>query len=144
MQVVICERDGRWAAALRRHWPETLPPIREVRGLALCSQEELRRPENVFAVEATPSSAGELATWLRSLGSGNRSARIIVLSTVALRSWEWLWREAGAVHVVYRRRDMAEVVRMLQRQEHEFPTPPTSPSSELMSMLPWPEDASPT
>ncbi len=145
-RVIVCERSGRWAAALRRVLARELS-LRETRSLAECEAELREAPESFLVVELTATHLGGVLELLTCVGAEYRWARIAVVAerSVAageLTACEWTMREAGAIHFVTSPRQAAELARLAERHAALVPRPKRSLAAQVWDSLPWPEAAS--
>jgi hypothetical protein len=121
-RVIVCEKTGRWAFALRRALRGPQPRVTETRSLAGCWRELDQAPASLVAVEFSPESSEAILRRLLDLRSRYRWARAIVLAERGLEPFEWILREAGAVHVQFSPRSMIATARLIQRFTHSVPS----------------------
>ena len=136
--VVVCERRGSIAGALRRQLHVHVPLV-ETRTVADCLAALLSWPASLLVAEA---EAGELDRTLRLLTSAACEfplARSIVVADRALERAEAVLREVGAVHVQFGLRGVSELLRIIHRHAPEFRFPPTL-LEETCKRLPWGND----
>jgi hypothetical protein len=106
---IVCERSGRWAAAVRAAlgrsaWPPSnVPRVYEVRQLGELRERLAERPDGLALVEAQRESFGDTLAWLAEAVRENRSAQFIALVDRGV----WGSVEQGAVT---RQRDRRLVV----------------------------------
>lgn len=137
-RLIFCEREGKWAAGLRRLWPDW-PVLIETRSPSECWGEAQAGDSDFVAIEATTESAARLIPWLSRLREQRPNSRSVVLASPELADWQWLWREAGAAHVVCCRRELAQVQRIAQRHLAEYPAATNDEKRALWGRLPWDE-----
>ena len=135
--IIICERTGTWAVALRRPLQQVGHRIVETRSLDACWAEVTARPESLVAVEATVANLETLVPWMQRLVAGFPRARVVVLGQRVLEPAEWLLREAGAVHVVFSPRQWPPVVHIAQRHLGAAPRPDDTDRQRIWRRLPW-------
>jgi len=82
---IVCERSGRWAAALRlaiarqRTSPIGKQPLHEVRSLQELAARLAERPRAVALVEVRRTNLAETLAWLAEAGPTYPKARFVVL-----------------------------------------------------------------
>ena len=138
--LLVCERRGTWAAAMRRHLPPEIR-LRETRSLAECAGGLVAAPASVVAVELTTTNLAGVLKLASELGRGFPLARLAVLAERGLEPFQWLLREAGAVHFTTSPRRPQELVRLVQRHAERIPRPRTSFAAQIWDWLPWHEAA---
>ncbi|MDP6445508.1 MAG: hypothetical protein QGG36_01260 [Pirellulaceae bacterium] len=137
-RLIVCEQTGDWAASLRR----MLDNIRvyETRSLRACWKELETAPASLICLQWPFDSDVVWLARLAALDSQFPRARAVVLSTPAGRSLNNVWREAGAVHVVYSQRDLEEIKPIVERHLASAPAPKyESAKDEFWNRLPWSE-----
>ena len=135
--VIVCERRGTWAAALRRELADAGVRIRETRSLADCWAALAESPASLAVVELTPAGAAALLERMAWLGRDFPRARAAVVADRSLAGYEWLLREAGAVHFVVSPRRLAPLGRLACRHLAEAPAPKQDFIERLWASLPW-------
>ena len=136
-RLILCERTGRWAAALRIELAAA-----ELRVWEAGPLEEPRRllaqwPASFLVAELTEKSGAHL---IRQLGQIDRfwpQTRVAVVADRKLAGWEWLMREAGAVHFVTSPRELSPLVDLACRHLAAAPAPPQSFTERIWAGLPW-------
>ena len=109
--LIVCERLGRWAAAFRRALG-TDREVVEVRSFAQLDEQLRSRPSTPIAVDATVFSAERL---LPGIVRWSRGSPVIVLASPPLLDAEFVFREAGAAHVVFSTRQVPAAAALLAR-----------------------------
>jgi hypothetical protein len=80
---IVCERSGRWAAAVRAAlgrsaWSSSaVPRVYEVRQLGELRERLAERPDGLALVEVQRENFGDVLTWLADAARENRSARFV-------------------------------------------------------------------
>jgi hypothetical protein len=133
-KLIVCERTGRWAVALRRE----LAGVRvwETRSLADCRDELVENPASFAIVELGPNLRG-LLHFLASQPRRFPGARLAVVADRTQADYEWLMREAGAVHFLCSPRQVVLLVRLACRHLAQVPPPQQSLADRIWSSLPW-------
>ena len=135
-RLIVCERSGRWAVALRRELGEAGVRVWETRTLPDCRDELLANPASFVVIELLPNIGG----LLRLLETQPRQfplARLAVVAGRSLAAYEWLLREAGAVHFLCSPREVGVLARLACRHLAEVPQPQQSLTERIWASLPW-------
>lgn len=140
-RLIVCERTGRWAMALRRELAGTDIRPRETRSLADAWDALTRSPSSFIVVELSAGNAPELLRRLERLGHDYPLARAAVVSHRRLAPFETLLREAGAVHYVCSPRRLPALADVLARHLAQAPAPPRGWAERVWAGLPWPRAA---
>lgn len=144
--VIVCEKTGSWAAAIRREPGNRGLLIRETRSLADCWVEVAVSPESLVAVEATRANLATLVSGLLQLSRQHPHARAVVLAARSMRRCEWIVREASAAHVLFSTRQIGILVRLAHRHLTERQRASSQLDEDLRALifkrLPWGRRAS--
>jgi hypothetical protein len=135
-KLIVCERSGRWAVALRRELGEAGVRVWETRTLADCRDELLASPASFAVIELQPNVGG----LLRLMETQPRQfplARLAVVADRSLAAYEWVLRGAGAVHFLCSPRDVAVLAGLACRHLAEMPPPQQSLAERIWASLPW-------
>jgi len=135
---IVCERSGKWAAALRRE-----PSVGEDSVIEVRHTDELRA-----ALDATPWATvvvvelrlDALADALDAIADVEQSEQRLLPVAVAeaeLGEIEAVAREAGAVHFLTSPRRIAELVTLGQRHQARVPAPAQTLRERVLAELPW-------
>jgi hypothetical protein len=119
--LIVCEKTGRWATALRRVVRDLPLRIVETRGLVACSQELEQNPTSLIALEFVPERLESVLRWLLELREHFRYARAVVIVRQGAREYEWVLREAGAVHVLFPPHAWEPMARLAARHVRQAP-----------------------
>lgn len=149
-RLIVCEKTGRWAVGLRREFahvapacragvvPATLPPrVYETRSLADCFVELAASPASLLVLEATETNLENLARRVLEIGRRFPLAAAIVCGERAMSPYEWLLREAGAVHTIFSPRELTPAARLAMRHLANAPEPALSLRERVWNRLPW-------
>jgi hypothetical protein len=142
-RVILCEKTGRWAAALRRALGKGSVPVSETLSLSQCGDALQDAPGSLIAVEVSPLA---LETVLRLIAHARRSdpfARFVALQGAELDSAEPLLREAGAVEVLHSVREAPALALLARRHLALAPRAEPSLSETIAERLPWKRSATP-
>lgn len=135
-KLIVCERTGRWAVALRRELADAGVRVWETRTLADCRDELTRHPASFAVVELGSNVAGSL----RLLADQPRwfpAARLAIVADRSQADREPLLREAGAVHFVCSPRQVGLLARLACRHLAQAPSPQQNLAERIWAALPW-------
>jgi hypothetical protein len=159
-RLILCERSGRWAAALRRElerqqrrrasgaeapegvsdekcaspWP---PRIEETRSLAHAFRALAEAPASFLIVEITRANVDALLGHMAELDRWFPLARLAVLGDRRLAGYGWLMREAGAVWHTCSPRRLAPLAALARRHLASAPSPRRGLREQIWAGLPW-------
>jgi hypothetical protein len=136
-RLIVCETSGRWAVALRRELAAAEVRVHETRSLADCWTMLAESPASFLVVEL---SAGNSAALLQRMARLQREfplARVAVVADRSLAGYEWLLREAGAVHFLCSPRQCGPLANLARRHLAQAPSPPRSLADRIWADLPW-------
>jgi len=136
-RVIVCERRGHWAVVLRRELKGADIPLRETRSLPECWDALAGHPTSFLVVELTPANAASLLERTARLERDYPFARIAVAAQRSLADWEWLVREAGAVHFTTSPRALQPLAAMIRRHLGRVRAPALPLAERLWRTLPW-------
>jgi hypothetical protein len=139
-RMIVCERRGTWATALRRHLPREIR-LCETRSLAECFGELVAAPASLVAVELSQSNLEPALDLVAEVGRRFPFAAVVVVAPRGWEAYEWLLREAGAVHFTTSPRDGAALARLAVRHVARVPLTGTTFSARIWDSLPGPEAA---
>jgi PleD family two-component response regulator len=135
-RLLVCERTGRWAVALRRELAEAGVRVWETRTLDDCCQELAESPASFVILEV----GGNVVGLLRCLARQRREFPRARMAVVADRRWagyEGLLREAGATSFLSSPRRIAELAQLACRHLAQVPPPVQSLAERIWAGLPW-------
>ena len=137
-RVIVCEKTGQWAVALRRLLSPAGHRVYETRSWAECWDELARSPASLLALELTPHNGEALLKRLVELAQRFPQARAIVVGERGLERYEWALREAGATHAVFAsQRLAAAAARLIERHLALAPQPRLTLRETIGRRLPW-------
>ena len=125
-RLIVCERTGHWAVALRRELAEAGVRVWETRTLADCWSELAKSPASFLVLELGDNLAGLLGRMARQPRE-YPAARLAVVADRSLADYESLMREAGAVHFLSSPRQTGPLARLAGRHLAQVPPPPAKP-----------------
>jgi hypothetical protein len=136
-KLIVCERTGRWAVALRRELADTSTRIHETRTIADCWQALEEAPSSFLLVELTAANAEGLLRKVVRLQRDFPLARLAVVADRCLAACEWLMREAGAVHFACSSRELGPLSSVIIRHLAQAPAPRQTLVERIWAGLPW-------
>lgn len=145
--LILLERTGAWAVALRRVLGATPVQVIETRSLAECWQQLAMAPTATLVWELTTDNLGALVGGLLRLNRDFPGAAAVVVADRRLSVAGGLVREAGAVHFVSSPRALEPVADIVRRRVAAQAKSPlaAAPSiagwgnllNEITAGLPW-------
>jgi hypothetical protein len=136
-RLIVLERTGAWAVALRRELPASGMPIHETRSVPECWEMLRRHPASFLVAELTQSSAQTLLERIAWLERDFPLARAAVVAERSLTAWQWPAREAGAVHFTVSPRELRPLADVAIRHLEAAPKPRRSVVERIWASLPW-------
>lgn len=115
-RLIVLEREGHWAAALRRDLDGLGVRVLEVRSWDEVRESLGKWPAALVAAELTEAGAAEFLTAIPHLGRWHPQAAVVVLAERRLAPYRDLLREAGALHFITSPRRLAEVAEIVRRR----------------------------
>ncbi|MBN2580123.1 MAG: hypothetical protein JXB10_14125 [Pirellulales bacterium] len=140
-RLLVCERTGRWAAALRRELADSGLRVWELRTWDDCDSELAAAPASFLVLELAPRRLAAALAALPRWRKGYPAMRAAVVAERDLASCEWLLREAGAVHFLCSPRQLGALARIVLRHAAQVPPPHQTLSQRLWAGLPWGREA---
>ncbi len=137
-RLIVCERDGRWAVALRRELAGAGVRVWETRTLDDCRRELIASPASFVVVQL----GRDVVETLRFVARQARDFPAACLAVAAKRAQadiEWPAREAGAMHFLCSPRRAGLMARIACRHLAQVPPPHQSMSARIWAGLPWGE-----
>jgi len=142
-RLIVCEQRGVWAAWLRRELEPVGVRLTETRLLDDCWQLLAAHPASFLVLELTSGNVGELARRLAWLEHDYPEARAAVVADRRLSLYEWLMREAGAVHFLCSPREVRLLAELACPGRSRRHRPHTLPASGYIAGLRLPARPSP-
>jgi hypothetical protein len=135
--VIVCERTGNWAAALRAWLPAGSSEIWQTRSLVESRARLCEAPSSVVAVECSAERVVEVCGWLREAAIEFPRMRAVVLAEPGSRVAECVWRASGAQQIVDSPQRLDRLARWIVRHLDQIPRPPRSPRQWTWERMPW-------
>jgi hypothetical protein len=133
-RLLVYERKGVWAAAMRR---DVKQRVYEMRSMAACWRELADWPCSFLLLELTVENNELLISRLADLDREYPGAAAVVIAERRLAHYEWLVREAGAVHFVVSTRCLRPLAGMVERHWASVPRDELPFAEQVMAGLPW-------
>ena len=114
--LILLERTGCWAAALRRELGDAPVRLIETRSFGECWQQLAAAPAALVAWELTAANVQTLVSNLLRLDRDFPAASAIVLAERRLAAADRLLREAGGIHFVTSPRALEPVAQIMRRR----------------------------
>ena len=111
--------------------------MRQTRSLAECAAELAAAPQSLLALELSRQNVAGVLALLNGLGRQYPSAVAAVLAERGWESYEWLLREAGAMHFTTSPRQADELVRLAVRHISRQSAPQKNFAAQIWDALPW-------
>jgi hypothetical protein len=138
-RLIVCERTGHWAVALRRELADAGVRVYETRSIPDCWNMLAESPGSFLVVELTAANVEGLLHRLARRERDFPLARVAVVVDRALADHEWLLREAGAVHFTCSPRRLRPLAELACRHLAQVPAPQQSLAERVWAGLPWKE-----
>ena len=136
-RLIVCERRGRWAVLLQRKVAEAGVRVCETRSLADCRAEIALSPASLAVIELPSNNFSELLKTVRHWERDYPLLRWVAVADRSLADYEWLLREAGAVHFTCSPRQAAPLAQLACRHLAQIPPPPQTLTERIWDSLPW-------
>lgn len=135
-RLIVCERTGRWAAAIRHELKGSGVRVWETRGLDDCWNELANSPASFVVLEL----GGDVVELLGRMAAQPRAfptARLAIVADRRLADHEWMMREAGAVEFVDSLRRVGRLAQLACRHLAQIPPPQLGLTERIWASLPW-------
>ena len=136
-RLIVCERSGSWSAALRSELAEAGVRLWECRRLPEAWDALAQTPAAFVLAEAAEENIEDLLRRMASFSRDFPQARIAVVARRQMARYEWLFREAGAVHFLASPRRLAPLAGLVVRHLANVPLPAQSLVERIWASLPW-------
>jgi hypothetical protein len=139
--VIVYERTGDWARALRRAWGDGTAPIRETRSLPECRQAAGEYRAALVALELPSTHVDAVLNLLLEIERDYPAHRAIVVASRSLAQYEWLAREAGAVAFATSPRLAGPLAAVARRFVKSHAAEEIELTQRIWASLPWAEQS---
>ena len=135
--VIVCERTGQWAAALRRELTTAGVHLAETRSLKEAWESLATAPASMLIIELTAGNVDSLLRRMAWLARDFPRARLAIVASRRLSEYQWLLREAGAVHFLCSPRRIGSLAELAMRHMAAVPMPQQTLVERIWDSLPW-------
>lgn len=155
--IIICERTGSWAAALRLAFTRAAAPrnsdakptsessavaaqpprLIETRSADECLESLTATPQALAVIELASQNCEASVALIRRIAERGTDTPIVVLAARELAEHEWLARELGAIHFTTSPRHLAAVVEIAERHWARLPAARATIAETIWASLPW-------
>jgi hypothetical protein len=115
--------------------------VRQTRWLAECMAELEVAPASMLVLEVSAANLANVLELAVDLDRRFPLARLAVVADRGMESYEWVLREAGAVHFTTSPRTAGDLARIAVRHAACVPQPPATLAAQVWESLPWHEAA---
>ena len=136
-RLIVCERSGLWSTSLRSELAETGVRIWECRNLPEAWEALSQTPAAFVIAEAAHDNVDDLLRRMIWLSRDFPQARIAVVTQRNMAGFQWLLREAGAVHFLTSPRRLASLAGLVVRHLANVPLPSQTMLDRIWASLPW-------
>jgi hypothetical protein len=136
-RLVVCERTGRWAVALRRELSEAGVRVWETRNLSDCGLLLAQSPASFAILELNENKINETLRFINIWQAEFPHFRFAVVGDHGLSSCQWLMRETGADDFLCSMRKIGDLAQTACRHLAQVPAAPQSLSERIWANLPW-------
>ena len=136
-RLVVCERSGRWAVALRHDLAGAGLRVWETRSLADCDALLCESPASFAFVEVSERKIGEILAFIANCRAKFPLFRFVIVADRDLDSYKWLMREAGAADFISSIRKIGSPAQTACRHLAQVPPLPQSLTERIWANLPW-------
>jgi hypothetical protein len=136
-RLILCEKSGRWAVALRRALGPEQHVLRQTRSLAECGRELAAAPASLVAIECTSDNLDKAALAINEWATRYPHSRLAAFLDSSLTAAESLLREAGASAVIDSPRQAPALARLALRHLARAPAGDLPFAESIRHRLPW-------
>jgi hypothetical protein len=136
-RLIVCEKTGRWAAALRPALGSRPPQIVETRSFAGCEAALVESAYSLVALETTAASLEAVLGFIGLVMIRFPRCYVAALLAPEARGAALLVREAGAIAAIDSVLDAGQVARLARRQLAQAPSAQTGLQDSVWERMPW-------
>ncbi len=136
-RLIICERSGLWSVALRGELAEAGVRLWECRSLPEAWEALAQTPSAFVIAEAVRENLDNLLRRMAWFSRDFPQGRIAVVAQKNMARFEWLLREAGAVHFLTSPRRLTPLAGLVVRHLANVPLPAQTMVQRIWASLPW-------
>ena len=136
-RLIVCERTGRWAVALRLAFERPAVRVYQTRSVPECWEMFGKCPASFVVAELTTANADALLDRMARHQRLFPLGRVAVVAKRSMAAYEPLLREAGAVHFATSIRRLGSLAELACRHLDEVPSPRRTLTEQIWDGLPW-------
>ena len=136
-RLILCEKSPRWATAFRLALSGDPPQVIETRSLASCETELAASPDSLILMEVTEANRFGVLELMDRTSRRHPQARVLIALSEETAALEPLFREAGAIAVLFRTLEVASAARLARRHFQLAPSGPLGPREFAFQRMPW-------
>jgi hypothetical protein len=134
--LIVCEKTGQWATALRVIAPSA-PALVETRSLTAAQDALAGAPASCVALLATPDNLASVVAFIQEGGRRYSLARFVGLLNPEDITLETMLREAGAIDVICSVLDLPRLSGVAERHAARTPRTEASVVEWVQARMPW-------
>lgn len=135
--VILCERAGTWATALRCESEVAEIRLHETRSIRECWNLLKRAAGGFIVAELSQATVEQLLDRTSRLNREYPLARLAVVADRTLAGYEEAFREAGAVAFITSSRDLRPLAAAIRLHLQQIPPPQRNFTERIWESLPW-------
>jgi hypothetical protein len=136
-RLILCEKNGIWAVALRRELAGTGIRVYETRSRDECRDELAESPASFLGLELTSENIDDVYHFVMVSRDKFPHSRAVVLGLCGTELFECAMREAGVIHATFSPRHLGTVAILVQRHLYARPENGSSLRESIFARLPW-------
>jgi hypothetical protein len=136
-RLVVCERTGRWALALRRELAGAGLRVWETRSPDDCGSVLVESPASFVVLELSEEQIEEILDSTRKWQAEFPLFRFAIVADRDLAPYKWLMQEVGAAEFICSMRKTGALARTACRHLAQVPSLPQSLTERIWANLPW-------
>ena len=136
-RLIVCERTGRWAVALRLAFERPAVRVYQTRSVPECWEMFGKCPASFVVAELTTANADALLDRMARHQRLFPLGRVAVVAKRSMAAYEPLLREAGAVHFLCSPRQVGRLAQLACRHLAQVPPLQQNLTERIWANLPW-------
>ena len=136
-RLIVCERSGQWSSALRAELAGAGIRLWECRSLPEAWDALAQTPAAFLIAEVARENLEDLLRRMAWFSCDFPRGRIAVVGRRSMARFEWLLREAGAVHFLASPRRLRSLAGIVIRHLARVPPPQQTMVERIWASLPW-------
>jgi hypothetical protein len=135
--LILCEKTGHWATALRVIAPPQQPALVETRSLSAAQTALVDASASVVAVHATPDNLTSVVAVMQEALREYPLARFVGLLGPEDTALDVVLREAGAIDVIASVLDLPRLTQLAERHAARVPKGEVPVAELVQARMPW-------